>query len=469
MTHSTPKLSVQILEEASDWFVEFSEGTSDAAARERFDTWLRRSPEHVQAYLKIAALWEDAALLEKGRTLADDELLAHAIAQPHVVPFSSPRLSRLPEEPTAQVSGLPPPVSADDTTKEPFQPSASLKSEVGSPSVPPTRHFASEKPKATLGALRLRIVLAASFILVTLLAGTWFYLQRGTYYTTVIGEQRSVRLEDGSTVDLNSLSKVRVRFSEHRRDVELLEGQALFHVAKDAWRPFVVAIGNTQVRAVGTQFDVYRKNSGTVVTVLEGRVAVRSDLQPASALAAPGRSAKLEGEVSTPHVRPDGTASRESETGSARRTAKVAPSLRTETLLKAPDPPPSTSAQDAASTTSGLLAGLVPQDGEILLAAGEQLTVTPQAVSEPKAADVAVATAWTQRKIAFKGARLSDVVEEFNRYNTRPLVLVDPDLKSIKISGVFSSTDPDSLLQFLRDLPHIDVQVKAHEVRISRK
>src|SRR6185312_16380584 len=60
------------------------------------------------------------------------------------------------------------------------------------------------------------------------------------------------------------------------RDVELIEGQALFAVAHDVARPFIVSAGNAAVRAVGTQFDVYRKQTGTTVTVVEGRVAVSS-------------------------------------------------------------------------------------------------------------------------------------------------------------------------------------------------
>jgi len=61
------------------------------------------------------------------------------------------------------------------------------------------------------------------------------------------------------------------QFFKAERNVELIDGQALFEVAKDKTRPFVVRSGATLVRAVGTQFDVYRKRSGTTVTVIEGR------------------------------------------------------------------------------------------------------------------------------------------------------------------------------------------------------
>ena len=60
--------------------------------------------------------------------------------------------------------------------------------------------------------------------------------------------------------------------SDRQREVTLLEGQALFRVAKDRHRPFVVRAGDAQVRAIGTEFDVYRKQVATIVTVVEGRV-----------------------------------------------------------------------------------------------------------------------------------------------------------------------------------------------------
>ncbi len=89
-----------------------------------------------------------------------------------------------------------------------------------------------------------------------------------------MGEQRTVTLADGSIVQLNARSKLTVKFSEHRRAVELLEGQALFQVAKDVHRPFTVTSDGARVQAVGTEFDVRKKRSALVVTVVEGRVAV---------------------------------------------------------------------------------------------------------------------------------------------------------------------------------------------------
>ena len=65
-----------------------------------------------------------------------------------------------------------------------------------------------------------------------------------------------------------------MRITDQERLVELLQGQALFNVAKDSARPFFAMSDDARVRAVGTQFDINRRRTGTTVTVLEGRVAV---------------------------------------------------------------------------------------------------------------------------------------------------------------------------------------------------
>jgi len=70
-----PKLSGQILDEATTWFVEFGEGELSQSAREEFIRWLRTSPEHVRAYLQITAHWEDARALKESQTRTIEELI----------------------------------------------------------------------------------------------------------------------------------------------------------------------------------------------------------------------------------------------------------------------------------------------------------------------------------------------------------------------------------------------------------
>ncbi len=93
--------------------------------------------------------------------------------------------------------------------------------------------------------------------------------------STAQGEVRLVPLVDGSAVTLNTESKLAVEFSKVERHVELLAGEALFNVAKDRARPFIVRAGNTRVRAVGTSFSVRKISDDNVkVLVREGVVEV---------------------------------------------------------------------------------------------------------------------------------------------------------------------------------------------------
>jgi transmembrane sensor len=84
-------------------------------------------------------------------------------------------------------------------------------------------------------------------------------------------------------------------------------------------------------------------------------------------------------------------------------------------------------------------------------------------------ADVAAAVAWTDRLIVFEGTPLTQVVEEFNRYTRRQLVIRDASLETFHISGVYSSSDPASLVRFLRAQDGIDVVETDTEIRISAK
>ena len=131
-------------------------------------------------------------------------------------------------------------------------------------------------PRAVVSGRTWAAVLATGAVAVACLAfgGTWL-LSRGVY-ATEIGEQRLVHLEDGSMVQLDTDSRVRVRLHRDRREVALLSGQALFTVSHDAARPFRVVAGETEVTALGTIFDVRRLAAGERVTLVQGAVDVRN-------------------------------------------------------------------------------------------------------------------------------------------------------------------------------------------------
>jgi transmembrane sensor len=96
-------------------------------------------------------------------------------------------------------------------------------------------------------------------------------------YVTTVGEMRKVPLQDRSVASLNSNSHLRVEMTSKLRRVVLVQGEALFEVAKDPAKPFVVEAGNVRVRAVGTAFSVRRREAGADVLVTEGIVEVWND------------------------------------------------------------------------------------------------------------------------------------------------------------------------------------------------
>jgi transmembrane sensor len=219
-------------------------------------------------------------------------------------------------------------------------------------------------------------------------------------YSTSVGEQRSVRLVDGSVISLNARSRVRVDFSSDARDVFLDDGQALFSVAHDRSRPFRVHAGHSVVQAIGTKFDV-RVGDRIEVAVLEGRVQIASD--------------------------------------SIRRLHTAA-------------------AQTAVSMPAQL-------------GAGEALSVSISgAISAPARIDVEEIGAWRQRRLVFRDRPLSEIVEEFQRYNRAPLIRIeDEELRSRTLNGVFDADDPQTLISYLARDNNIVLERRPNEVVIRLK
>ena len=214
-----------IAEQAAHWWVVFGEGNASSAERREFGDWIVRAPERVEAYLRVASV-------------------SSALSRPDV---------RWPTTP------------ADALIRD------SLASR--NDAIPLSRQRAPAPPREQRQPmLRWMVGLAASLLLVVCVG--LFALSRPQQFQTQLGEQRTVQLGDGSWVTLNTATKIEVRLRHDRRSIRLVNGEALFEVARDPRRPFEVDSGNAVLRAVGTQFNVYRRPDRTVVTVVEGRVAM---------------------------------------------------------------------------------------------------------------------------------------------------------------------------------------------------
>jgi transmembrane sensor len=227
------RTTLTIREAAAEWLVRLNDERAGSIEQSEFIAWLQRSPEHVREYLRAEKAWLEMGAAARVDSMAVSELL---------------------REPATNVIALAPaPGSA-------------------TPVAPIGRPRALSSRRMLLGGVAAGVV--------ALVAGVtpWVASQLGAdVYATGIGEQRRIVLADGSTVELNTHSRIRVRLTEAARELQLLDGEAFFDVAHDATRPFRVLSGAVVVRAIGTQFNVYRQADRTVVTVIEGRVAVTSD------------------------------------------------------------------------------------------------------------------------------------------------------------------------------------------------
>ena len=118
--------------------------------------------------------------------------------------------------------------------------------------------------------------IAATLVLAAALGSSfWSNLSQpaGTIYTTSIGGHETVVLADGSRIELNTDTAVRVLDTTKERKVWLQKGEAYFHVTHNAARPFMVFAGDRRVTDIGTKFDIRQEADRLEVAVVEGRVS----------------------------------------------------------------------------------------------------------------------------------------------------------------------------------------------------
>lgn len=211
-------------------------GTDEASAAEyrEFGAWVMRSPEHVQAYLRVARTMQAVKSADiRWPNIPSEALIHEARAHKDQV------VTNLRDESPVQ----------------------------------------REKQKPRLA--RTPFVFAMAAALFVAIGVAWVVWMIPQTFETNFGEQRLVRLEDGSGVMLNTASKIEVKLSKGHRVIRLLQGQALFDVAHDKSRPFDVYTGDSILRAVGTRFDVDVRPDHTTVTVVEGVVSLTHGLDAA--------------------------------------------------------------------------------------------------------------------------------------------------------------------------------------------
>jgi transmembrane sensor len=280
-----------IEQQAAEWVTRIDlRGTPEEWAA--LDAWLAESPRHRAAFLRLSVAWRRADALRKLAPLrgaaVDEDLLDPArwksepsddeVLEGRAISLQ-PLVSNPDEMPTLRVvasNDKPIPADRDWAAARSYR----------------TQRESSANDEPTQSGRResgrfksfMASKLAASVALVAVLAGgsvaAWYAIERGhvDVYATHVGEFQRISLGDGSTIELNTDSEVRVRYTAGERHVDLTRGEALFHVAKNPSRPFDVDAGDTTVLAVGTAFSV-RLHDGkhedrVDVVVSEGRIAI---------------------------------------------------------------------------------------------------------------------------------------------------------------------------------------------------
>jgi len=196
-----------------------------------FFAWLEQSPEHLRSFYELMQLERLMARADRHRSIEVNELLAARLANViHLHGATEPGLEQ--QAPTAA------------------------------------------RPQVAKRRRTVAYGLAAGMAMLICSALAWLLVLNRHAYNTGIGEQRSVKLEDGSFVLLNTDSRVEIEFTGHERRVVLARGEALFNVVHHSSRPFIVSSGGVDIRAVGTQFNVRRRDEATDVAVVEGVVQI---------------------------------------------------------------------------------------------------------------------------------------------------------------------------------------------------
>jgi transmembrane sensor len=345
-----------IAQRAAEWFEVYR--TGDTQKYPAAMAWLAESPRHMAEFLEIARRYAPMRNLLRSDPFDIDTLLKKA--RPHVREMRE-------------------------------------RSTTGAEE--PQRRRSNARLRWTMGAL------AAAALIATVAVGVWKgAFSSRQHYETQIGEQRIVPLSDGSVVTLNADSRIDVRMDTRQRDI-VLHGEAIFKVAHEKARPFLVHADHTTVRAVGTQFNVYARPDGsTTVAVLEGKVEVSA-----------GSDDKAEPSAGSADLEP------------LKVTAKVP------------------------------------------LAAGEMARVgRAGAIQREEKADVDSVVAWRQRRLVFDRTPLEEIVPEFNRYNRNlRLQLVDVPAGAYHYTGNFDADDPRSLALLLSEERGLKVEERDGKIVIQ--
>ena len=336
--------------QASQWLAKLDAEQPSAQDLAAFKQWVNAAPDHRQAFEELVEFWDEMNILTQA-----------------ILPREAAELS------AGTIAG---PSAAQANATAEYRPALS-------------RYLAF--PRAAF---------ATAFVAMAAIVLT-FALQIGspTVYSTAIGEQKTLQLADGSTVQLNTNSTVEVDYSDSTRRLNLTQGEAHFDVAHNPDRPFEVYAGNRLVRAIGTAFTVHVRKIDVEVIVTEGTVEIDQPDEP-----------ELNTNIS---------------------------------IAQAPN-----------SATAGA-------DIPVKASAGSVLTFSKDLIDDVEVmvgAQLQDQLSWRQGMLVFNSEPLQSVVDEVSRYTDLTIIIPERSAREMKVGGLFKVGDTESLFEALRE--GFDIHVK---------
>jgi transmembrane sensor len=238
-----------------------------------------------------------------------------------------------------------------------------------------------------------RVVAGLAAIATVGAAGALFFFSSSSdkVYSTALGVRETIKLSDGSQIELNTDSAVHIVENAQRREATLDRGEAYFQIRHDAAHPFVVEVGDHRITDLGTKFLV-REHAGRVeVALVEGRARFES----------------------------------------------------------------------ASARIPSLAAVLKP--GDLAVANANSIVVTnksAQAMNDE--------LGWRRGLLVFRRTPLADAAAEFNRYNSRKIIIADADIARLQIGGTFQANNPEVFARVARDILGLRAEDRGGETVISR-
>lgn len=251
------------------------------------------------------------------------------------------------------------------------------------------------------------VALPTIALILTLSLSIWFTSEQidvpNNVYITAIGHHSTHTLEDGSILWLNSNSQVEVNYTDSKRIINLVKGEAHFDVTSDPQRPFEVFAGSRMIKAIGTAFSVYRLADKIEVMVTEGIVELA--VVQSTLIIKPATSSIVDEEANQ------------------------------QTFIDTPG-------ENIVTVIASLEAGQ-----SVSMPISSSKLDTP--VVEHEVGELARKLSWLDGKLVFAGESLEEVVAEVSRHTSIVIEVADPGLRKLRIGGQFKAGETDALFDVL--------------------